>query len=324
MNFTWKEELIAAVVAISIMVGLCLVIKYQHDIISKQEVIQKSIIEMKQLSNNVVRSETQYVTPGDLNKFADNLDLKLGPIKDDLKSLNANIKGIQVTKVVSTGSVETNLISDKTEVRKDPIVPGESLDKFGYLKSVQVLNIEEPFSDGKKIPFGEAKFSAWKDKPWDLTVSPRQYTSISVLGQDEDGKHYTYSKFSMTVDGKTYDLKVNDSKFQEEIPASKFSWWNPKFYISLGDGVGISNAKNNVFAGLYFSPFSFGKTKLKPNFIFLQFGPNTNGSSLGLTVSPFQWNIGEYIKVINNTYIGPDLFWINNTFYLGGSISVSL
>ena len=323
MNITWKEKLIAAIAFIGVIVGLCLVIKYQHDIIAKQVAIQNSLVDMKKIQGDVTRSQVQYATPGDLDKLANSLNLKLDPIKDDLSSLKAHVTGIQTITVNSAGENKTDIASTTVTPRTDPIPANEPADPFGYQKNKQTLALDDTF--GKTtVPLGQVSFSAWRAAPFDLTIYPKKYSVINVLGADENGKTYTYSKFAITSNGKTYDLNIDDTKLVEELPQSKFSWWNPKFYISIGDGVGVSNAKNNVFAGLYFSPFSYGPTTLKPNFIFLQFGPNTNGSSLGLTVSPFQWNVGEYLKIINNTYIGPDLFWINNTFYLGGSLSVSL
>ena len=320
---SWQIKLLSATGVIILISGLLLIIKYQRDIINKQTVIQNSLVEMKKLPGDITRNQTQYASPADLDKLASSLDLKLGPIKDDLSKLNAHVTGIQTVTVNSNGENKTNIPSSKTEVRTDPIPANEPVDPYGYQKNKQTLNLVEPF--GKtNVPIGSTSFSAWEKNPWSVNLLPRTYSSTNVLGQDENGKTYTYSRFAVTTDGKTYNIDIANAKLVEELPQSKFSWWNPKLYIGIGDGVGISNAKNNVFAGVYFSPFSYGPTKLKPNFIFLQFGPNTNGTNLGLTFSPVQWNIGEYLKIINNTYIGPDLFWINNNFYVGGSLSVSL
>lgn len=323
MNLTWKEKLIAIIALVVVIVGLCLVIKYQHDIIAKQTLIQNSLVDMKKIQGDVTRSQVQYATPGDLDKLANSLNLKLDPIKDDLKTLNAHVTGVQTITVNSVGQNKSNIASTTVTPRTDTILANEPIDQFGYQKNAQTLALQETF-DKNDIPVAKLTFKAWEKAPWTILQPPRKYNVINVLGQDENGKTYTYSKFSIISDGKTYNVDIDDAKLVEQLPQSKFSWWNPKLYVGIGDGIGISNAKNNVFAGLYFSPFSFGPTKLKPNFIFLQLGPNTNGSSIGFTVSPFQWNIGEYLKIINNTYIGPDLFWINNTFYVGGSLSVSL
>ena len=308
MNPTWKIKLAVVAGVLALIAGLLLIIKYQRDIINKQETIEKSLVEMKQLPNNVIRSEAKYVTSDDLNKFANSLDLKLDPIRSDLKSLNADIKGIQVTNVNSVGSKEINLPSDKTEVRTDPIIPGESLDKYGYLKNVQVLTLEEPFADGKKVNFGEVRFSAWKDKPWDLTVSPRKYTVLNVLGEDEDGKHYTYSKFSVVADGKTYDLKIADSKFQEELPSAKWSF-NPQLYLSADFGAYLTSTRFEFIPNLQLMLFSYGQTKSFPdwNFLGLGFGYTFNAKSLALIVSPANYNIAKHLPLVKNVYIGPSI-----------------
>lgn len=325
MNLTWKTKLAAVVALIAVIAGLLLVIKYQRDIIAKQEIIQKSIVDFKQLPNNVVRSETQYVTPDDLNKFADSLDLKLGPIKDDLKSLNAHIQGIQTVTVKSSGENKTDIASTSTETRTGPIPANEPADPYNYRKNEQKLSLEEPF--GKtSVPIGEVSFKAWEKTPWTVNLPLRTYSVISVLGQDENGKHYTYSKFNVVVAGKSYDVQIDNSKFEEELPTSKFRF-NPQLYAGFSLGTYLSNPSLEFMPNLELSLFSYSQTKMFPDWIFINpgFGYMISQKQFALTFNPASYNIGKYLPFVENIYIGPDLAVdVHGNFSILGGIKVGL
>src|SRR5690606_6144608 len=106
-----------------------------------------------------------------------------------------------------------------------PLKPGEQLeDKYGYFDKTQWYHLDEPFKDQSAgpnevgqskqslVPIGKAGFSAWKEKPWSVELLPRKYGSTTVLGQDEGGRHYAYSKFTIEVDGKMYEVPIDDAQ----------------------------------------------------------------------------------------------------------------
>ncbi len=325
-NNNWKWKLAGIVGITAIILGLLVIIKYQRDMINKQEAIQTSFLDQKKIGDTT-RAETSYVTAEDLDRIADEIDLNLDPIRADLKSLNADVKGVQVIRVVTPGAVTTNVASTTTtpgpakEVEK--IIPGT--DPFGYQKNTQVLKLEEPFTD-KKIPFGEVKFSAFRDKPWDVTVSGRKYSVVNVLGQDDDGKHYTYSKFMVEVDGKTYNIDVTKNRFVEEYPESKFRF-NPNLFLGLDFGTYVSNPEFEAIPSLGVSLFSYGKTKVLPTWTFLGLGVGyeMNGRNLVFVLSPVDYNLGDVLPLVKNLYIGPAVGYdINGDFSVLGGIRVNL
>ena len=326
MNLTWKAKLAAVIACIAVVVGLLLVIKYQRDIITKQQTIQDSLVSLKRLPDNVTRAETKYTTTDDLDKLAKDLAIKIDPIRDDLKSLKADIKGIQVTTVVSTGEKSTNLPSDKTEKRTDPVLPNENLDPHNYLKSVQLLTLNEPFPDGKKVPFGSVEFSAWKEKPWNVDILPRKYTVINVLGQDEEGKVYTYSKFTVNSDGKDYDVKIDNSKLVEEIPQAKWRF-SPRAFIGLDLGTMVSSPKLQFVPNLELMLFSFGKTKSYSDWEILGAGIGYESvyKNFEFIFTPVAYNVGQYVPFAKNIYIGPNIgLNFHGEFSILGGIQVGL
>jgi hypothetical protein len=304
---TWQIKLLSAIGVIALISGLLLVIKYQRDIINKQTDIQNSIVNFKKLPDNVVRDQTQYASPADLDKLAASLDLKLGPIQDDLKSLKANITGIQTITVNSNGETKTNVASTTTTPRTDPIPANEPVDQYGYNKNKQTLVLTEPF--GKTdVPIGQVSFSAWQEKPFDVQLEPRQYTAINILGTDENGKTYTYSKFAVKVDGKVYDIDIADAKLVEELPEPKFRF-SPRIYIGADFGTLVSEPQFQFVPNLELMLFSRGLTSTYPTWTFLGLGAgfSVNTKNVEFLMSPVSYNVGQYIPFLKNLYISTDV-----------------
>lgn len=308
-NLTWKTKLILAGVILLLLAGLLLIIKYQHDLLKKQDEISSSLVEQKQLADNIVRAQAQYLTKKDLEKFAKDVDIKLDPIKRDLDNFDAKIEGISYLSVISIGSSETKLPSNNT-IPKPPDEPGvdpKNPDPFKYMSNTQVLNLSEPFSD-KSVPWGQVKFSAWRKNPWDLDVYEREYTVVNVLGVDENDRHYVYSKFSIETNGKKYDLKINEAKFVEEYPSSSFRF-NPALFLGLDGGVYLKNPDWEVTPNLQMALFSYGRTKRTSDWTFLGVGAGyqINNDTFSLMMSPVNYNVGQHLPLVNNIFVGPSL-----------------
>lgn len=309
-ELSWKTKVFIGVAIVAVISCLFLIIKWQHDLIQKQNAIQTSFVEQKQLADGVTRAQSGYATKDDLNKFAKDLDIKLDPIKKDLNEFGAKVQGVSTVKIVTEGS-KVSKASDATSARQDPLTPGElateNKDQFGYFKATQIVKLNEPFN-GEAVPFGEAKFSAWREKPWDIEIYKRQYSIVNVLGVDENGKHYVYNKFSIVAGDKKYDVNITDSKFVEEYPVSKFRF-SPHLYLGVDVGAYVTRVGFEVSPNLEVALFSYGLTTNLPDWTFLGLGFDyaTQQQRLGLILSPVNYNIAKHIPLINNTYIGPSI-----------------
>lgn len=273
--------------------------------------IQKSVIEQKQLLDNISRAQSSYASKEDIENFAKQQNINLDVIRKDVQGLNAEIKGINGITVVSKGQNDNNLPSTDTTPRPDHVSPDPSVpDPFGYLSNAQNFDLNEKFSN-VDVPFGKISFSAWREKPWDVNVIERKYSITSVLAQDENGKHYSYSKFAIQSGGKTYNVKIDDNKFIEEYPASKMSWLNPKLFMFANAGVDVSSApiSGEFTPGVSIGVISYGKTKVNPSMSFLQLGIGYGvvNKHLEFSLSPIQYNLGQHLPLISNTYIGPTI-----------------
>lgn len=319
------------IAVILIMLSLGLIIKYQHDLIEKQTAIQDSVTQMKQLGDGIIRNQSQYVSKDDLDKFAKQANLNLDPIKKDLSKLGADIQGIGVALIQTPGYNGTNLPSNST-VSDGPGSKSISIpcpgggtvlcttgDPYGYLATAQVFDIKEPLVDKSQVPFGSVEFRAWQNNPWSVTVLPRTYSVDTVLGQDENGKHYVYNKFTIEVNKKTYPVTIKSARFVEKLPEASFSF-NPRLFLGLEAGVLVNpSPRAEVIPNLEVALFSYGQTKLSPDWVFLGLGLGYESQTehLGVLLSPVKFNVGHHLPLVTNLFVGPSV-----TFDTAGGIGV--
>jgi hypothetical protein len=316
MEITWKTKAIVAGTIVLIMSVMGYIIKIQHDTVERLKTIETSVVESKNIGNGIVRDQASYVTKKDLENMANAQGMDLSAIKKDLSTLGANVSGISTVKVISQGYTADHIGSTTTTQRpKDPVPDNSSSvvkpaqtsqDPHGYQEATQWLVLTEPFT-GDKVPIGQVGFSAWEDKPWSERILPRSYSSITVLGKNEDGRTYAYSKFQIEVEGKKYTVPIAESKIAEEYPTPSFRF-SPRLYLGIDFGA-IANppARFEVLPNLGLSFFSYGQTKLNPDWTFLTLGLGyeTQTKGISLYLSPIDYNIAKYLPFVDNLYIGP-------------------
>lgn len=296
--------------------------------------LQRAVVEQKQLLDNITRAQSEYASRKNIEEFAKQQNINLDVIKKDLESLNARIIAISSSSATSRSQNGNNIPSTghSPNTNPNPIDP-KIPDPYGYLKNTQHLKINETFwtinDKLVKVPFGEVGFSAWQLDPWSLKIPERKYTMTSVLGQDESGRHYSYSKLNIEVNGEIYDVQLQEVKFLEEYPSSKFHWLNPKLYMFANGGVGISKlpVQGEFTPGLSISLISYGRTKTSPDLTILPVGVGYGviNKSLEFTLSPIQYNIGKNLPLMNNTYVGPVVgLNIQGNVMVGVGLSVGL
>jgi len=325
---TWQAKTIGAGVILLVIAVLAFIVKVQYDTIDRLKKIETSVVESKELSNKVLRAQSEYATNKDLKKLITDQGFDIGELKKDLRKLGGEVKGVHTVQVVTPGFVGTDLATTE-EGDKNPNPPksGEPLeDKYGYFDRTQWYQLNEPFADSTSVPIGKAGFSAWKEKPWSVEVLPRSYGSATVLGQDEDGRHYAYSKFYIEVEGKKYDVPVSDAKIVEKYPSPKL-YFNPRLYLGIDGGLMVSPPiKGEVTPNVGLSFFSYGKTKATPDFSFLTLGLGyaTQSRAMVLLLAPVNYNVGRPLPLIDNFHIGPSVSLdVNGNvgLYIGGRVA---
>lgn len=305
-----------------IIVGLLGFIVYQQiELKNKQLTIETQVVQQKELVDNIMRSQSSYASRDDINRFIANNGVNLKAVQNDLSKLQASVNSVNAVVIQSNGQHATDLPTTQGAANPDPHpIDPNNPDPYGYLSHQQNLQLNESF-DNVQVPLGQVNFSAWKEKPWGLDLLPRQYNLVNVIGLDENQRSYVYNKFSVQVDGKTYDLKIQSAQTQQVYPESKFSWWNPRLFLGVDAGVSLTPFQPALTPSLDLGIMSYGRYLNQPDWVFLSAGLGYNiiDHNLQLLITPATYNIGKDLPLINNTYIGPSLGLETN-----GNISVML
>ncbi len=306
---TLTTKLLLFLFALFTVSAVSFVIYKEFELSKKQNEIENSIILQKELVDKITRAMSQYSTKQDIEDFAKQNSLNLDAIKDDLKKVNATVEAVGVIVSKTKGQVVANLPSTgKGEVNPNPPVASE--DPYGYNKETQVFQLNEKFKN-IEVPMAKVGFSAWKDKPWDINIPSREYKINTVLGTDENEKHYFYNQFVISSEGKEYKVDI-DSKFLEQYPDPTFHWFNPRLFMSVAGGGGYnintSSLTGELTPAISVGIMSYGRSRVNPDLSILQvgIGYNTVGAQPAITVSPINYNLGKiFAPLVNSTYIGP-------------------
>lgn len=318
MDRLYKISLIF--VALVVFSGLGFIIYKQYEISKRQEIIEKNMIVQKQLDDSITRSSSSYASKEDLEKFIKDSGVDINVIKKDISTFEANIIAAINSSFKSNGYSGTSLPSSSIDKNSNPnttqsttsvICDGKKIDcpnpdKYGVLRDKSNFNLEEKFPLFS-IPFGNVSFSGWQQNPWGINVYERDYSIINVLSQDEDGKLINNSKFSITTNGKKYDIQISDSKLIQEVPSEKMSWWNPRLALGISGGYNISNPGAFASPSINVQLMSYGKFKFDPTVSFIQIGVgyDTFSKKTSFELTPVAYNVGKHIPLMRNLYIGP-------------------
>lgn len=311
-----SPTLVKIFVAIGVVLTLGiagLIIYNQIQIKNQNTAIQSQLVEQRQLVDGIVRSQNQYATKSDIDKFAKDNGINLSAIQADLDKLHGEISAVNVAISTSQGQHGTNIPSVKPDptnpVNPNPVDPTNP-DPFGYQKAQQNLALDEDFGT-IKVPFGKVGFSAWQKAPWSVDINDRQYNVDTVVGTDENQRQYFYNRFTVATGGKTYEIPIKTATTKQEYPTAKWSWWNPRLLMGLDGGVNITNVKGEFTPHIGVGIMSYGQYKTTPDFSILEvgLGYGTINKTGQVVVTPVAYNIGKnlFSPLMNNTYIGPSL-----------------
>jgi len=299
-----------------------------------QKAIQDQVVAQKQLVDGIVRSQSTWATKDDLNKFITDNGVNLKAIQDDLAALGATLTTANVVTVNSQGQNKSNVASTsttpKTQVASTSTTPASTVvtsttvpDPFGYQANQQNLALNETFiapaatpsatPTTTQVPIGTVGFSAWQPDPWSLNIAPRQYSVTNVIGTDDQQRNDVYNRVTITTGGKTYDVPITTSKTEQQYPTAKWSWWNPRLFLTAGGAVNLSRVpiEGSANAGAGLGIMSYGQFKTNPAISVLQVGLGYEAGTqkAAVIVNPVNFNIGGILPkgLVDNTYVGPSL-----------------
>lgn len=309
-------KILLSIGAIIVMIALAFIIYSQRQISERQISIETQLVKQKELVDGITRSQNEYATKDDINKFIKDNNVNLKSIQDDLGRLGASITAANIVTVHSSGQV-TNNVPSTTTGGINP-VPVTIPDPFGYLHSTQLLSLNENFGN-TLVPIGQIGFSAWQQAPWNVDILPRTYKVVNVIGTDENQRAYVYNKFTVQVNNKSYDVKIDTAETKQEFPEAKWSLWNPRLFLGMDGGVTIQKVKGEFVPNVNVGIMSYGRYKNQPDFSVLQVGVGygTVSQNIQFNIMPAAYNIGKHIPLMSNMYLGPSIH-----IDTGGAISI--
>ena len=300
--------------AILLFCGMGFIILKQQENATRQLAIQTQMVQQKELIDGITRSQAQWATKADMDKFITDNGVNLKAIQDDLNKLNANVTAANQITVVSNGQVGTSIPTTHTgTANPNPTPPttcadGTVCDPNGYQKKEQDLDLAEDFS-GTKVPIGTVGFSAWQAAPWSVNIKPREYDVTNVIGTDENQKVYVYNKFGVKVDGKPYEVPIKTAQTVQEFPTAKFTFWNPRLFLGVDGGIGVNPVRGEFAPTVSLGIMSYGQYKTNPDLSVLQVGVGwgTISQRPQLVITPVAYNVGKHIPLMSNMYLGPSV-----------------
>jgi len=168
----------------------------------------------------------------------------------------------------------------------------------------------------KEVDFALASVKFYpKTKLWDVDTYGLNYNIDIIRAQREDGAISSYiNAWMFNSKGDKIAVDVNAKFIELKLPEKKFFWWTPNVNITGDTHLGL---------GVSFSPMSYGTTKKDLDWRFGQIGISHNENGYYGKFIPFDWNIGQVIPFISNSYVGPSIDYDGDKFKYGLNLSVS-
>lgn len=331
---TTTKILLAIIATILISAGGFII--YQQYMFKQQALeIQNSVIEMKRLQDEIVRSQSQYVNQKGFEDFVKQNQVNLEGIQKDINSLGGKISAINVVVATSKSQNGNNVPSTGSINNPTPVTIGCVgnincvSDRFNYFRTTQSLDLKESFGEKEEVlvPIGNVEFFAGTNdnKPWSYKILPRQYTINNTIAHTGDGQTIVYNGLTIKSGNESYTVPISSSQTVERYPSATFSWFNPRLALGFSGAASISNSsvKAEATPSLSVSIMSYGKTKIGPDIRVLSLGVGYNlvDRKPAVEISPIQFNVGKAVSgtLLNNLYVGPTL-GVNT----GGSFQIGL
>jgi hypothetical protein len=107
----------------------------------------------------------------------------------------------------------------------------------------------------------------------------------------------------------------------EDLRKAKFHLFNPKLDVGLLMGFDGSF----IYGGdLGISLASYGLSRNDLTWRFARFSMAFNNKGIGLGFEPALWNVGDPLPIVQNVWIGPNIFYNLNTRLFGGGLILSV
>lgn len=312
-----RKKIYSYIIIFLVLSALVLFIIFQRNEISSLRYSNRSLLSQAEIAEGIVRARSSMAREEDIIRQIHESGIDIDKIIEDMRRLGHKIDGYYDLSTISTGSKDYSIPSSKTVEYSDGIPDtisnkcAEEIKKIDSISKKNYLTIYETFPS-TKVPFAEVGYSPLDKDPWNTDIYKREYKLKSVFGVDEEGNRTSaYSSMIISVGEKEYTVGITNADYTYIYPESKFRF-SPRIYGGISSGVSLDLAGQKG-AGLDFSPnlsvslFSYGKTKtdIEWSLASIGIGYSISSETMNLSLSPFSYNVGKQLPLVDNIFIGP-------------------
>ena len=264
--------------------------------------------QMVRLSKSVISQQVQVNT----KLLEDRIDGLDTVIKQTVKERDQQITdmGKSVAKIKSRVELEKRE-SDKTYTGKREIMHYE-------FKKIYAEDTE-----GKKYPVAWVMFfpnqvpgKKWKTGTYSIEIHERITLAENDKRVDSIVEVWLENNKNSKTKGIKYPINLESVDWVRREKKDRKWMWNPR--LSLGMSIG-----EDAYPNLGLSMFSYGRTKRDMDWRFFDIGIGGNSDDWFVQFTPVEYNIGNFIPLVENIFAGPYVNINEDVEYgFGGQLAV--
>jgi hypothetical protein len=265
--------------------------------------------QYKEYNENLVRAHTEVVDSlkAEIEELKRRNSAAMNDLLSDIEKKNEKITNMGETIAQLNDNIRDLRVASDHEYKRGTGDYNEQ-----YFKKVMYRAKDENGNE-VEVPIAWAMFfpNREADKQWKTGVYPLEYHSEIIQSEQEDGQWNTYTRvwFENNKDsaskGLEVPVKIESSEFKQvKNEDERFYLWAPHLNLNF-DLTLSSDLDTGAAGGLSLSLMGYGRTKNDLTWQFLDFGISTNGDVTYGKITPFKYNIGRHLPLIENSFIGP-------------------
>lgn len=249
---------------------------------------------------------------------------RLDTLIEELKKQNSVvIKEIENKneEITQLGKIVSSLKSEISEMKSNFIFKDDKNPE----KDVDFTQISREASNGESFPIADVYYSPNlnSDNKWTINTHALKFYTNVVETETKDGFFNRYVELNVenrripSLRGKLFPITIDDFNWQKKEIKDKSFDFNPRLSF------GASCTNEGVYPNIGISLFSYGRTFRDINFRFLTFAAGGDNDKLSLGLTPVSYNLGEFIPLVENLFLGPNVsINTDNDISYGGDLSV--
>jgi hypothetical protein len=182
----------------------------------------------------------------------------------------------------------------------------------GKISDHHFIKIYKKASDGTEFPVAWAMFHPNQpdpDKLWKTGTYPIEFNVDIIETENKEGIFNRYAELNIEnnqmreTKGNKYPVKITRLDWAKKENNEKSFMFNPR----LGLAMELTNSIAAPALDLSFA--SYGKSKADMDWRIIEISAGGTSDEFIFGFTPFSWNFGKALPIIENAFIGPSVVW---------------